>query len=73
MIGYRNASLIIVAIATSTWLGYVGIQAGSDLLALATLVGAKDAMVAASIFGRGYNKKVQGVNGGAARLPDSPA
>jgi len=62
--GYRNTLLIVAAIVTSTFLIYVGIKAGSDLLALAGVVGAKDAAVVAGVFGRGYNKKV--TNGRAA-------
>ena len=65
MSGYRNVLLAMAGLATSTWLLYVGIQYGSDLLALATAIGAKDAALAVAIFGRGYNKKVQ--NGNATK------
>lgn len=58
MIGYRKMVLVLAAVGTSAWLAYVGMHAGSDLLALATLVGAKDAAVVGAIFGIAYNKKV---------------
>jgi hypothetical protein len=62
MKGYRNVILALTGVATSTWLAYVGIEAGSDLLALATLLGAKDAALVGAMVARGYNKKVE--NGG---------
>jgi len=61
--GYRNLILAIVACATSTWIALVAIQSGSDLLALATLIGAKDAAIVGAIFGRAYNKKAENGHG----------
>lgn len=62
--GYRNWSLIVMGIATSTWLIIVGIHSGVDLLGLATVIGAKDAGIAASIGFRGYNKKSEALANG---------
>lgn len=58
MIGLRNLIIALVAIATTTWIVILGIQYSTDMLALATVIGAKDAAAAACIFGRGYNKKI---------------
>ena len=63
MDGYRNTILAALGVGTSAWLIFVGIQAGSDLLALATAIGAKDAALGLAIFGRGYNKKATNGNG----------
>ena len=63
MRGYRNTILIAAGIITSTWLGILAIQNGSDLMALATLIGAKDASIGLSIFGRARNKQVEAENG----------
>lgn len=58
MIGYRNALLILAAVLSSTFLLYVGIKEGTDLLGLGTALGIKDGAVIAGVYGRGYNKKV---------------
>ena len=57
--GYRNWSLILIGIGTSTFLAFAGIENGSDLVGLGVVIGAKDAGIAASIGFRGYNKKVE--------------
>ena len=64
MKGYRNFTLALCAIATTSWLVYVGLKVGADLLSLATVIGAKDATLGLIVFGRGYNKGQEAKNGG---------
>lgn len=63
MIGYRNTFIILAALASSTWLGVLGVIHGADLLGLATLIGAKDAAAAGAIFARAANKRAENGNG----------
>ena len=62
MTGYRNVAIILAAIATSTWLVHAGIAQGTDMVGLATVIGAKDAAAVGAIFGRGYYRGKE--NGG---------
>jgi len=59
MKGYRNIVMVYwPTLLVSSFLGYMGIRAESDLLGLSTLIGA----IVINSFGiamaRGYNKKV---------------
>lgn len=58
MRGYRNLTLALSTLVCCTWMGLVGIRAGSDLLALATLVGAVGGTAVGAMVARGYNKQV---------------
>jgi hypothetical protein len=62
MIGFRNLAIAIAALGTTTYLVALGISYGTDMLALATVIGAKDGAAAVAIFGRGYNKAAQNGN-----------
>jgi len=57
MKGYRNKTIIIVTLLVDLWVAVAGVHAGSDLIGLATVIGAINAGSVGAIFGRGYNKK----------------
>ena len=64
MRGYRNKIIILATLAATTWLGYLGIRYGSSLTELATIIGAQWAGAVGAVFGRGYNKGKEALNGG---------
>ena len=64
MRGYRNLSIAMAGLAATTFVAYAGIQYGTDPIGLATVVGAIWTGVVGVVFGRGYNKGKEALNGG---------
>lgn len=57
MSGYRNAVLVLATVAGQTFVAWAGIDAGTDMVGLATVLGAIGGTVVGGAYARGYNKK----------------
>ncbi len=64
MRGYRNGIIILATVGCQTFVAHAGILSGTELVGLATVLGAISATAIGGIFGRGYQRGKTNGNGG---------
>ena len=57
VVGKRNMIIGIVTVACQTFVAWAGIREGTELVGLATVIGAVGATAVGAVFGRAINKK----------------
>jgi hypothetical protein len=57
MTGYRNVALVFSTVICQTVVAWAAVRAGTDMVGLATVLGAIGGTVVGGAYARGYNKK----------------